>query len=96
MKSSGKKARCDQPWTEWSVGKEMTRRSYDLRRDLIFAAHPEIRMVELGLPQDAPQNIPAPQGPEDLEAVDPDDESQDIPALQDVPEDESFDSGDAD
>ena len=55
MISSGKKSRCDQPWTEWSVGKEMTRRSYDARRDLIFAAHPELRMVELGLP--APQDV---------------------------------------
>ena len=54
MRSSGKEARCDQPWTEWSVGKEMTRRSYNARRDLILAAHPEIRMVELGPP--APQD----------------------------------------
>ena len=50
MKSSGKEARCDQPWTEWSVGKEMTRRRYNARRDLIFAAHPELWMVELGPP----------------------------------------------
>ena len=54
MKSSGKEACCDQPWTDWSVGKEMTRHSYDVRRDLIFAAHPELQMVELGPP--APQD----------------------------------------
>ena len=53
MKSSGKKLSCDQPWTEYSVGKEMSRQGYHQRRALIFVAHPEIRMVELGAP--APQ-----------------------------------------
>ena len=54
MISSGKEVRCDQPWTEWLVGKEMTRHRYDVRRDLIFVAHPELRIVELGPP--APQD----------------------------------------
>ena len=50
---------CDLPWQKYADGKEMTYRSYNNRRELIFEAYPEIRMIELGSPAplDVPQDV---------------------------------------
>ena len=72
----------------------MTRRSYDVRRDLIFAAHPEIRTVELGLPQDVPQDLEADDGADDDESDG--DEDTDAAPPQDDPQDDYFGSEDED
>ena len=67
------------------------RQSYDIRRDLIFVAYPEIRMVEIG----APVPLDAPQDDVEVESVDdPDDESVDEVAV--APHDDPFDDEDYD
>mmetsp|Transcript_40256 Transcript_40256/g.94619 ORF Transcript_40256/g.94619 Transcript_40256/m.94619 type:complete len:183 (-) Transcript_40256:262-810(-) len=49
------KALCDQPWSKYSVGKEMTCCSYKVRPNFIFSMHPDLRMVKVGadVPQEA-------------------------------------------
>ena len=50
---------CDLPWQKYADGKEMTYRSYKIRRKFIFEAYLEIRMIELGppAPLDVPQDV---------------------------------------
>jgi len=57
----------------------MTRRSYDARRNMIFAAYPEIWMVKVGaaVPQDHPVGILPDKGNKSLLDIEDDESDND-------------------